>query len=150
MLAMTDDMFIYVCLSLKMMKAYKLIITRAFFLKSFVILFCWEVGRSRGLRRHFWLLLLLVDLYSLLEMRILRCLLCSVYSVIKSFFIAAVLCHDVNIFRQSGGLGFELVAIKSSHLNLWVVYQTHSARFVFHQFDCLHLWHVIDNTQQLQ
>lgn len=39
---MTDDMFIYICLSLNLMKACKLIITRAFFLKSFVILFCFE------------------------------------------------------------------------------------------------------------
>lgn len=38
MLALTDDMFIYVCLSLRMMKAREPIITRAV-PKSFVALF---------------------------------------------------------------------------------------------------------------
>lgn len=47
MLALTDDMFIYVCLSLRMMKAREPIITRAV-PKSFVALFRWGVGRSRG------------------------------------------------------------------------------------------------------
>lgn len=42
---MTDDMFIYICLSLNLMKACKLIITRAFFYKElchFVLLRSWE------------------------------------------------------------------------------------------------------------
>lgn len=39
MLANTDDMYIYICLLLKTMKACELIITRAFFRKSVVIFF---------------------------------------------------------------------------------------------------------------
>lgn len=153
MLALTDDMFIYVCLSLRMMKARGPIITRAV-PKSFVALFRWGVGRSRGPRGG------TSDSFSLLVDHVLWACCCACFALApptpppvcalnnQIFFMAVVLCHDMNIFRQSRCSGFfRICCHKVDPFKSLIVCL--SAWFVFTGIDCLHLWHDRDNTREL-